>query len=88
MGAVMRVESAEIVSSREVLISGLDNKELSPMTYRTILVELQRDGLMEGRLRTAKTLGQRFEAVVIGLHVMPTPVVPASFGEAAFVPGP
>ena len=58
------------------------------MAYRTILVELQRNGSMEARLRTARALAQRSEAVLIGMHVMPTPVVPSSFGEAAVYLGP
>jgi nucleotide-binding universal stress UspA family protein len=58
------------------------------MAYRTILVELQRNGSMEARVRTARALAQRSEAVLIGMHVMPTPVIPASFGEAAAYLGP
>ena len=58
------------------------------MAYRTILVELQRNGSMEARVRTARALAQRSEAVLIGMHVMPTPVIPASFGEASAYLGP
>src|ERR671918_805222 len=53
------------------------------MAYRTILVELQPDGSLEVRLRGVRALAQRFDAVVIGMHVMPTPLIPASYGEAA-----
>jgi nucleotide-binding universal stress UspA family protein len=58
------------------------------MTYRTILVELQRDGSIEARLRAAWALAQRSKAVLIGMHVMPTPVIPASIAVAAVYVGP
>jgi nucleotide-binding universal stress UspA family protein len=58
------------------------------MTYRTILVELQRNGSIEARLRAARALAQRFEAVLIGMHVMPVPIISASFGEAGAYLGP
>jgi nucleotide-binding universal stress UspA family protein len=58
------------------------------MAYRTILIELQRNGSMEARLRAARAIAQRSEAVLVGMHVMPSPVIPASFGEAAVYLGP
>lgn len=53
------------------------------MTYRTILVELAGDSGLESRLRAARSLAERFQAVLIGIHVMPLPFVPASYGDAA-----
>jgi nucleotide-binding universal stress UspA family protein len=55
---------------------------------RTILVELADDSGLEPRLRVARTLAGRFDAVLIGMHVMPPPFVPASSGEAAAYLGP
>lgn len=58
------------------------------MSYRTILVELQRNGSMEARLRATRALAARFEATLVGIHIVPTPFVPASYGEAAAYLGP
>ncbi|HEX6142416.1 MAG TPA: universal stress protein [Geminicoccaceae bacterium] len=52
------------------------------MTYRTILIELQPDGPIEARLRSAQAVARRFEAMLIGMHVMATPFVPGTYGEA------
>src|SRR4051812_21020371 len=45
------------------------------MTYRTVLVDLTADGPMEARLDVARSLASRFEAALVGMHVMPKPVV-------------
>jgi nucleotide-binding universal stress UspA family protein len=66
---------------------GSSLKEAS-MTYRTILVELAGDVGIEPRLQLARRLADRFDAVLIGLHVMPAPFIPASYGEAAAYLGP
>ena len=58
------------------------------MAYRTILVELADDRELEPRLRLARSLADRFDAVLIGMHVMPLPFVPASYGEATAYIGP
>jgi nucleotide-binding universal stress UspA family protein len=51
------------------------------MAYRTILVELADDRELAPRLRVARGLAERFDAVLIGMHVMPPPFVPVSYGE-------
>ena len=53
------------------------------MPYRTILVELAGDSGLEPRLQVARSLADRFQATLIGMHVMPLPFIPASYGEAA-----
>jgi nucleotide-binding universal stress UspA family protein len=58
------------------------------MAYRTILVELADDKELEARLRVAQSLADRFDAVLIGMHVMPLPVIPGAYGEAAAYIGP
>ncbi len=58
------------------------------MSYRTILVLVAEDPRLDERLATARTLGQRFDAHVLGLHIMPLPVVPLGYGEAAAYVGP
>jgi hypothetical protein len=58
------------------------------MAYRTILVELADDGGLEQRLQVARRLAERFDAVLIGMHVMPRPFIPASYGEATACLGP
>ena len=58
------------------------------MAYRTILVELADDSGLEPRLQVARRLADRFEAALIGMHVMPPPFIPASYGEAAAYLGP
>jgi nucleotide-binding universal stress UspA family protein len=45
------------------------------MTYRTIVVDLTADGPVEARLEVARSLASRFEAALVGVHVMPEPVV-------------
>ena len=41
------------------------------MTYRTILVDLTADGPVEARLDVARSLASRFDAALVGMHVMP-----------------
>ena len=58
------------------------------MAYRTILVELADDSGLEPRLQAARTLAGRFDAALIGMHVMPPPFIPGAYGEAAAYLGP
>jgi nucleotide-binding universal stress UspA family protein len=58
------------------------------MAYRTILVELAGDSGLEPRLQVAQSLADRFDAVLIGMHVMPPAFIPASYGEATAYLGP
>lgn len=58
------------------------------MAYRTMLVEVAGDSALEARLRVARSLADRFQAVLIGLHIMPLPFIPGSYGEAAAYLGP
>lgn len=58
------------------------------MGYRTILVELTGDSDLEQRLQAAKQLAGRFDAVLIGMHVIPPLFVPAYYGEATAYLGP
>ena len=58
------------------------------MPYRTILVELAGDSGLEPRLRVARSLADRFHAILVGMHVMPLPFIPASYGEATAYIGP
>jgi nucleotide-binding universal stress UspA family protein len=58
------------------------------MTYRTILLELADDSGLEQRLQVGRSLADRFQATLIGMHVMPPPFIPASYGEAAAYLGP
>lgn len=58
------------------------------MGCRTILVELADDSGLEPRLQLARGLADRFDAVLIGMHVMPPPFIPASYGEATAYIGP
>ena len=46
------------------------------MVYRTILIDLADDGWLEPRLRVARKLAERFDAVLVGLHVMLPPFIP------------
>jgi nucleotide-binding universal stress UspA family protein len=55
------------------------------MAYRTILVEVAEDGALEPRLQAARTLAGRFDAVLIGMHVMPSPFVPVALGDGAYL---
>ena len=41
------------------------------MTYRTILVDLTADGPVEARLDVARSMASRFDAVLVGVHVVP-----------------
>ena len=52
------------------------------MAYRTMLVALTGDSGLEPRLHTAKGLAGRFDAVLIGMHVVPLPFIPIADGEA------
>lgn len=52
------------------------------MAYRTILVELGGDDGLEPRLQTARALAGRFDAALVGMHVMPPPFVPMADGGA------
>src|SRR3954465_3579653 len=61
----------------------------SPVTYRTILVELVTQAGMEGRLRVADGLARRFGAMLVGMHAAPSPVeLVAQYGWAAGYVGP
>jgi nucleotide-binding universal stress UspA family protein len=51
------------------------------MTYRTILVALSDDSGLEALLPTAQTLARRFDALLIGMHVMQLPFIPVVDGE-------
>ncbi|HEX5080365.1 MAG TPA: universal stress protein [Geminicoccaceae bacterium] len=53
------------------------------MAYRTILVDLAGDDGLESRLQVARRIADRSNAVLVGMHVMPPPFIPASYGEAA-----
>lgn len=55
------------------------------MGYRTILAEVAGDAALEPRLHAARRLARRFEATLIGLHVMPTPVIPAMWDGGAAI---
>jgi nucleotide-binding universal stress UspA family protein len=55
------------------------------MGYRTILVEVADDSALESRLQAARTLAGRFDAVLIGMHVMPSPFVPVALGDGAYL---
>jgi nucleotide-binding universal stress UspA family protein len=58
------------------------------MAYRTILVELAGDSALQPRLQVGRSLADRFQAVLIGMNVMPLPFIPGSYGEAAAHLGP
>src|SRR5689334_18054415 len=47
------------------------------MTYRTILVELAA-GRVEARLDAAHALARRFDATLVGMHVIPSALEPAA----------
>jgi nucleotide-binding universal stress UspA family protein len=53
------------------------------MVYRTILVDLANDSGLEPRLQVARNLAGRFDAVLVGMHVMLPPFIPGAYGEAA-----
>src|SRR5918912_3625161 len=44
------------------------------MTYRTILIELAADKRVEARLRVTHALARRFDATLVGMHVVPSPL--------------
>ena len=46
------------------------------MSYRTIVVELQADRAPAARLNAAHAVARRFEASLVGLHVVAGPVMP------------
>jgi hypothetical protein len=46
------------------------------MTYRTILVDLCANEPVEQRLTAARSLARRFDAALVGMHVVPPPFVP------------
>jgi nucleotide-binding universal stress UspA family protein len=52
------------------------------MTYRTILVALAGDSGLEAHLQTAQALARRFDAMLVGSHIMPPPFIPIADGEA------
>lgn len=58
------------------------------MSYRTILVDLCGSGSMQARVAAARTLAVRFDATLMGLHVMPVPVVAPIWdgGAGAYLP--
>ena len=58
------------------------------MGYRTILVEIADDSALEPRLQAARTLAGRFDAVLIGMHAMPSPFIPVALGDARPISGP
>lgn len=57
------------------------------MTYRTILVELNTEEGAKERLAAARSLGARFDAVLVGMHVVPPVALPvAAGGLSAYMP--
>ena len=58
------------------------------MGCHTILVELADDSGLASRLQVARTLADRCDAVLIGMHVTPPPFIPAAYGEATAYIGP
>ena len=51
------------------------------MTYCTILVDLTADGPVEARLDVARSLASRFDAVLVGVHVVPELFTPLPIWE-------
>jgi nucleotide-binding universal stress UspA family protein len=51
------------------------------MAYRTILVDLTADGPVEARLDVARSLASRFDAVLVGVHVVPELFTPLPIWE-------
>ena len=47
------------------------------MPYRTILVEFAGSGRVEARLHAAHALARRFDATLVGMHVIPSALEPA-----------
>lgn len=58
------------------------------MTYRTILLHMPEDPGVEQRLGVARSLSERFGALLIGMHVSPPPIIPVGYGEGAAYVGP
>lgn len=58
------------------------------MSYRTLMVVVDDDPGLGTRLECARLLARRFDALVRGLHVLPLPIVPVGYGEAAAYVGP
>src|SRR4051794_30257116 len=59
------------------------------MSFRTILVSLGDDAENEARLLLARDLASRFEATLVGMHVLLPPLVASGlYGEAAIYAGP
>ncbi len=58
------------------------------MGYHTLLVIVGEEEGLDRRLETARLLAQRFDAHVIGLHVLPPPLLPVGYGEAVAYVGP
>jgi nucleotide-binding universal stress UspA family protein len=58
------------------------------MSYRTILVDLCVNEPVGNRLRAARLLALRFDAALIGMHVVPPPYVPPMYEatEAVYLP--
>jgi nucleotide-binding universal stress UspA family protein len=58
------------------------------MTYRTILLDLTADELVEARLDVARSLASRFGAALIGMHVSPPPLQLAAWqgGMSVYIP--
>jgi nucleotide-binding universal stress UspA family protein len=55
------------------------------MVYRTILIDLADDGGLEPRLRVARNLAARFDAVLVGLQVMLPPFIPGPYVAADLI---
>lgn len=57
------------------------------MSYRTIVVELQADRSPAARLTAARAMARRFEASLVGLHVVAGPVMPTIWegGGAVYI---
>jgi nucleotide-binding universal stress UspA family protein len=69
---------------RPCTIAPLLKRRASTMaSYRTLLLEIGDDAALESRLHTALRLARQFDAALIGLHVMPTPIIPLGYGEIA-----
>ena len=49
------------------------------MRYRTILIDLSAECPVRGRLTVARDLAARFKATLVGLHVVPPPILPVGF---------
>ncbi len=59
------------------------------MSFKTVLVQLGEDDAAATRLRLGRDLARRFEAQLIGLHVLLPPLIASGlYGEAAIYAGP